>query len=199
VCSSCDSTVCYNCATSATSCTSCQAPLVLLNNACVTDADCPLGNYFLETVNGFITCTQCSSTCLTCAISKTRCTSCAPGLILVSNSCLSSCPDGTYQLTSGNTITCPACSSNCKTCRTTADLCITCNDSYSLNSLKCVIKTSSLEAAVESIPIILYVIIILVIPVVLTFIILCGKSAYHAWNKNAVIDENDPYLKMTPR
>ena len=78
---------------------------------------------------------ECHETCEECFISgKSGCLTCATGLLLWRNQCLTACPDTTYQ----EGAKCISCHSPCGNCESATD-CITCiEDFYKvLNSTKC--------------------------------------------------------------
>lgn len=76
---------------------------------------------------------ECDTTCLTCHTIKTNCTSCSAPRYLISNECLTTCPDGFY----GENAACSACDASCKTCSGKATTCLSCADSMILYENEC--------------------------------------------------------------
>ena len=103
--------------------------IYLSGTSCISA--CPSG-----TTSVSFTCTTCSSPCLECQTSASTCVKCTGVKKLYSNTCVDSCPTGTY-LTSGtyNSETidvCSACSSSCYTCGTSSSNCLSCDPDLEL-------------------------------------------------------------------
>ena len=91
--------------------------------------DCGPGFYLN---NGKTECLACSSDCVTCSGTASRCTSCNVTFVLHGSKCLEECPDGYYIHLKEKT--CKRCSDKCKTCFDgfRNDRCSSCNEPYFL-------------------------------------------------------------------
>ncbi len=142
-CSPCASS-CMECANISTNCTSCN----------------PLQSLFLDTVymkcvttcaNGYYkntqiqSCLPCSSPCLYCIDSPTKCTYCSVGTYFLNNGCLTNCPATNKFIENSLTRNCDICNTNCLTCQNTTTTCITCNTTalLFLENSKCVFHCQS--------------------------------------------------------
>ncbi|GAA5853684.1 hypothetical protein JCM9279_000275 [Rhodotorula babjevae] len=104
-------------------CSRCLPGSYLVDGLCVEE--CPAGT--LVSSDG-LSCDACDSTCATCSLSTSHCTSCASTSALILNgTCISgsSCPAG-YFAPSSNTSTCLACHPDCATCSSSSTTCLTC-------------------------------------------------------------------------
>ena len=100
---------------------------------------CPDGSVS-DNVTG--TCT-CASQCQTCSGTLSNCTSCAASYLFYENSCLVSCPGGSY-LPSGGSTCLPCSDANCIDCDENA--CFKCDTSFYLYSGEC--RSSCLEGTI---------------------------------------------------
>ncbi|XP_062855358.1 proprotein convertase subtilisin/kexin type 5b isoform X1 [Trichomycterus rosablanca] len=103
------------------------------NNTRMCVSECPSG-FFRDDKRR---CKKCSPLCESCIGSRSdQCTSCRPGLYLRegSNTCVYTCPEGTYL--DHDASTCRKCSENCKKC-TSANVCTECKPRLSLQGNKC--------------------------------------------------------------
>lgn len=122
---------CYRCIDS-TKCLSCSGGYIL--NGTICQQGCNPGyyiqsfsvNYTNSVTNQnftiFSQCHPCSSQCLTCSNSSTNCISCPSPLILHSQSCLTQCPDSTFNL-AGSCVNCPPSCLKCSD-QSTCTICI---------------------------------------------------------------------------
>jgi len=72
-------------------------------------------------------CYACNSSCLTCSVFESNCTTCVSTSSLLNQTCYATCPDGYYS-SGGN---CLVCANNCKTC-SSAVFCFTCASGFLL-------------------------------------------------------------------
>jgi proprotein convertase subtilisin/kexin type 5 len=100
-----------------------QTYLNQLNNQCINTCN-STGQYLVGSI-----CYSCNSSCLSCSLFSSNCTSCPTGSSLYGGSCLAQCPDSYYS----SSQTCVACINNCLTC-TSASACLTCSTNYVLQS-----------------------------------------------------------------
>lgn len=106
---------CINCSSIST-CLSCDASFIYFaaNKTCLSSA--PHGYVNISGVA-----TLCNSTCTTCSVTMTNCTSCTNGS-LQNNKCVASCSSGTISVAN----VCLACSSPCATCSINQTNCNSC-------------------------------------------------------------------------
>lgn len=103
--------ICYN---STTICSTCYPNSTLplwYDYKCISNLQCVIGHY-INSVNG--SCDACPNQCQQC-FSLTNCTACIVGYYLYANTCITICPNITYQ--NNNTLTCDSCI-GCVTCTT---------------------------------------------------------------------------------
>ena len=117
---------CSNCDVTATTCTTCATGL-LWNSTCV--ASCPDGTL---SIDGGVTCSACDPTCATCGGGNLgSCTTCIPGLLMHDEDgygqCLSTCPDGSVQVS--DTL--------CALCDTEQSFCINCDNNSTTSCTSC--------------------------------------------------------------
>ena len=102
-------------------------------------ARCYLECMTLGTVPSGNQCVQCQSSCLTCSLAPTNCTSCditSLNPYLNNNKCLSICPQFYYA--SNNTYTCVLCTPPCETCTSgSISSCVTCQTGHYLFGTTC--------------------------------------------------------------
>ena len=117
----------------ASPCSSCMTPIL---NCIVYDgslcAQCDNG-YILSTYK--TTCYSCSSSCKTCSLSTSNCTSCYTNSYLENNLCKTQCNTGHYGSNIDNT--CQPCDSSCFACSVSSTNCTSCNDSTVLEGNIC--------------------------------------------------------------
>lgn len=131
---------CYTCASSSLPlvCTSCYLNTLFTTKIYYFQSNCynscPAGSY---SENNSLICSVCSTTCAECLSISTNCIECNtssifPVLYLINNTCLSSCPLGTYASNSTNltkyTPVCLACVYPCATCQSPTS-CTSCSNS----------------------------------------------------------------------
>lgn len=94
-------------------CATCKADFLLKNDKCVNPSakEPPPGKYWDEAAAVF---SACDEICKTCNISANACTSCHPGTFLHDESCIKSCPRGTFSNTKDRR--CERCSEGCEMC-----------------------------------------------------------------------------------
>ena len=124
-CNACDAS-CLTCSEgTATGCTSCVEGADFDAIAGTCTSTCAVGQYLTST-SGLGVCLGCNATCATCFGESTNCTSCSLAdttPILLSNDCISTCPDGMYE-SDGS---CASCEADCATCTGGASTdCVTC-------------------------------------------------------------------------
>ncbi|KAL4438372.1 hypothetical protein ABPG74_009411 [Tetrahymena malaccensis] len=123
-------------------CTSCITGFKLnpKYSSCEHDyVTCKQGEFLAENNQ----CKPCDSSCTTCELQSTRCTSCKDGFTLSRNSCLSSdCQDGSFRNQQGK---CQRCNQSCSKCVNTQDSCIECNTGYIFDprTQRCIINQSN--------------------------------------------------------
>ncbi|KAK3853126.1 hypothetical protein Pcinc_022851 [Petrolisthes cinctipes] len=106
---------CLGCSTSCASCTgpaqnqclSCPSNLLYVTHLGLCVHSCPPGYY---AVNG--SCLRCGGLCEQCT-SSDHCLACSHRLLLVNSTCLTTCPDGYYELDNNK---CGSCFPQCNTC-----------------------------------------------------------------------------------
>lgn len=127
-CASCI-TPCIACVNS-TYCSSCIAGLHYFNGACTPN--CPSGYFMVNSV-----CNPCPQLCLTCQ-SDAYCSSCvSSATIFYNNICYTSCPTGTYLVSSGSGLaSCTQCPISCLSCLSSSQ-CLSCAPGYFLNGQQC--------------------------------------------------------------
>ncbi|XP_039422711.1 proprotein convertase subtilisin/kexin type 5 isoform X1 [Corvus cornix cornix] len=106
------------------------------NNTRICVSTCPPGHYNADKKR----CKKCSPNCETCVGGQNdQCMTCKSGYYLneVTNSCITSCPDGFYL--DKNKIVCRKCSENCKTC-VEFQICTECRHGLSLHGTRCAIR-----------------------------------------------------------
>uniref|UniRef100_A0A8C6ZU05 Proprotein convertase subtilisin/kexin type 5 n=1 Tax=Nothoprocta perdicaria TaxID=30464 RepID=A0A8C6ZU05_NOTPE len=106
------------------------------NNTRICVSSCPPGHYSADKKR----CKKCSPNCETCVGGHSdQCMTCKSGYYLneVTNSCITSCPDGFYL--DKSKIVCRKCSENCKTC-VEFQVCTECKHGLSLHGSKCAIR-----------------------------------------------------------
>ncbi|NWX95910.1 PCSK5 convertase, partial [Nothoprocta ornata] len=106
------------------------------NNTRICVSNCPPGHYSADKKR----CKKCSPNCETCVGGHSdQCMTCKSGYYLneVTNSCITSCPDGFYL--DKSKIVCRKCSENCKTC-VEFQICTECKHGLSLHGSKCAIR-----------------------------------------------------------
>ncbi|NXE56364.1 PCSK5 convertase, partial [Casuarius casuarius] len=106
------------------------------NNTRICVSNCPPGHYNADKKR----CKKCSPNCETCVGGHSdQCMTCKSGYYLneVTNSCITSCPDGFYL--DKSKIVCRKCSENCKTC-VEFQICTECKHGLSLHGSKCAIR-----------------------------------------------------------
>lgn len=109
------------------------------SSKCTNRSGCLEGRFvFLNISTSLYSCQPCQSSCATCFLSPSNCTSCSAPLLFFAletgGSCLSACPNGYYSASGG----CQACSSNCRTCLSESDKCSSCAPPAFLLGAKCV-------------------------------------------------------------
>lgn len=121
---------------------SCPSGTSLVNGVCQTVSQaCASGQFYDGTTSS---CQSCSYPCSQCSLTALYCTTCATGLVLSQNMCVSttsSCPSGQYQSNSG----CLTCPTKCAKCLS-ATICSTCSGSYTYNGKDCVKTIGQLSA-----------------------------------------------------
>jgi proprotein convertase subtilisin/kexin type 5 len=122
-------------------CTMCNIGYLLDQGGCYLSCQTP---NTVPSVNG-LTCSSCSSICLTCAITQYNCLSCNTSSVnkyLFSNNCLSSCGNGYYN--NDNLNTCTQCNSPCETClNSSMSSCLTCVANSYLYGTVCILACPS--------------------------------------------------------
>jgi len=109
-------------------CLSCYSIIPYLDvsaKTCV--ASCSASQYLINS-----TCYNCNSSCLTCSLTGSNCTSCSSSSFLLNSICYSSCPAGFYAFSSN----CNPCINNCYTC-TNAIICLSCTSGFVLTNSAC--------------------------------------------------------------
>lgn len=128
-CFTCDVS-CLTCQNSATYCLTCSTGYVRNGTAGVCTNTCSVGTV---PYNGSCSCLV---SCLTCSGTFNNCLTCDPNQasyrLFYSNSCLGSCPTGTYE-NSGSCTTCPSVCSVCSS----ATVCTACSTGYYLYNSYC--------------------------------------------------------------
>ena len=131
---------CYRCSgLAANQCTKCDGShVVMTDGTCLTA--CPSG-YFNQGGN----CTKCSSTCMECNVTSTRCTKCRPtdieGYLGPNNTCVENCPAGYYK--NPSTGVCTVCNAVCAECSDSATTCTRCPAGSFLQGTSCVPSCTS--------------------------------------------------------
>jgi len=128
---------CLTCAGSdASDCTSCQ-PGYFPQGVEVSDTftcvdECDASYYW---VAGLQMCLPCSTDCTTCQYTSTNCVTCPVDQFVLAGSCVTSCPDGTYDQTYASNTRCYPCDRHCLTCSGSgSDACLTCQQGKFLNT-----------------------------------------------------------------
>ncbi|XP_063311099.1 proprotein convertase subtilisin/kexin type 5 isoform X1 [Pelobates fuscus] len=85
------------------------------------------GTYWNAEKNNFL---PCDSSCKTCNVSDTSCTSCPQETYLFEQSCTDSCPTGTFS--NGKDRRCEKCTVGCEICAE-GDICVKCSNNYLYN------------------------------------------------------------------
>ena len=163
-------TVCKTCVTTATKCLTCNSGTFLSGTVCLSscldgtwvdtstssckpcDTSCltcqspGTSTSCLSCLKGSVSAGQCLSSCispcLTCTSNTSYCLSCIGGYYLTSNTCQTTCPNGTYAETSNNT--CLSCNVLCQTCNGIDSAnCLSCFPGYTLISGRCLQCESS--------------------------------------------------------
>lgn len=153
---------CYTCTSAVLplSCLSCYPTTLFtdkiyyyLNNCYIA---CPAGTY---NANGSTTCSACTDPCAECNSGSSVCTEClanstSPILYQVNNTCISTCPSGTYKNDATNltkyTPVCSNCLPPCSAC-VTATVCLSClNSSLYYYNNQCVATCPSLTTIANS-------------------------------------------------
>ena len=122
---------------------SCPAGTSLVNGVCqVGSQACPSGQYWDGTSSS---CKACQYPCSQCSLTASYCTSCATGLTLKSNLCVSNtnnCGKGRFQASSGS---CQTCDAKCSEC-ISANICSVCASGFNFNGKDCVKAIGKLES-----------------------------------------------------
>lgn len=138
-CDLCDPT-CSACSTTSTFCTTCVTGYGFYNNKCYQPCD---DGFYLS--NSGQNCTKCSGYCVLCNGTSTNCSVCTLTGTYMSylsvNSCVTSCPTGTYPDTN-NTFgpnLCLPCDVSCSACTGSPSPCSECNTPYFFFNGTCVL------------------------------------------------------------
>ncbi|KAL4449624.1 hypothetical protein ABPG74_007447 [Tetrahymena malaccensis] len=130
-CSSCDQTGkcqnncpqnCIFC-DSPTVCTRCKPLTYLVNQQCQTQCN---SNQYADDSQQI--CVPCPNFCDKCSLDPKKCQQCASNFVLYQDTCMSSCPDGSYK--DSNNI-CQSCQQNCSQCDSSI-ICKQCKDGFYL-------------------------------------------------------------------
>jgi proprotein convertase subtilisin/kexin type 5 len=138
------SNICLPCTVNCLSCTSssqcqyCFIPYALYTvNATTSTCNliCPNGTITtIDTVSFKYVCESCGGFCQTCQTSITYCLSCISGYILNNNTCVSTCPVGTWQIAG----ICKICSPACQACSASNPYnCSQCASNYFYSNYSC--------------------------------------------------------------
>jgi hypothetical protein len=119
-------TNCDTCSSS-TVCTACQGSYKLYPQG--GNVDCDLCTSNGKFVNAGGQCADCDNSCGTCSGTSTSCLTCNTGsgykMVVGTNQCVLSCPDGYFDDGTNN---CQKCAKTCQTCQGAADTCLICKD-----------------------------------------------------------------------
>ena len=152
-CSQCDNN-CRECSQNSKKCVSCRDGFKVYLNSCVPLCldGCKVCEYPCSSCkSGYLlkegACEACDNVCATCEGTRSKCTSCLTGFVLIGQTCVqgckanclscddpcSKCEDGYYPLNGS----CNACDVNCMTCLRNPTICTSCKVGYYLKGATC--------------------------------------------------------------